>query len=423
MLPARRSRLPNVANVRMIAHAGLVLSRYLGVPASEKTHPGAREEVQRAAIAATGQAGHVYGAAFQRRASWLTAIDQQGRKELPSGTPRGPAVVEFTLRTPPHNRLVIGLGCESPLETGLTLHHAYGVPIIPGSALKGLAAHYCDKVFGEVDGTLRKFFKQIQKDAQGRSRITYGRHRTIFGATDDAGFITFHDAWLTPDSLTSGEGLVRDVTTPHHEDYYGQKRYSGGERQGQQIPPTDFDDPIPVQFLSVRGTFHFAMTCDDATDVGREWLAWTSDLLKAALRDCGIGGKTSSGYGRLVSAEAAPVQTPSNTTRMELASPPIPAFPKGGNVVEAELLAEKSKKGGRMAQIVGTLHKGSITNSAAVPEAMQPGDRLQLKVRSANAQQIQFDYLKPEELARLDQQTQKIVDQGSRRRDTHRRGR
>ena len=39
-------------------------------------------------------------------------------------------------------RMVVGLGGETVLETDLTLHHLYGFPYIPGSALKGLTRAY-----------------------------------------------------------------------------------------------------------------------------------------------------------------------------------------------------------------------------------------------------------------------------------------
>src|SRR5579875_2121812 len=39
-------------------------------------------------------------------------------------------------------RMVVGLGGESVLETNITLHHLYGLPIVPGSALKGLTRAY-----------------------------------------------------------------------------------------------------------------------------------------------------------------------------------------------------------------------------------------------------------------------------------------
>src|SRR5208282_6501432 len=45
------------------------------------------------------------------------------------------------------SRLVVGLGSENVLKMGLRLHHTYGTPIIPGSALKGLASHYCHGVW------------------------------------------------------------------------------------------------------------------------------------------------------------------------------------------------------------------------------------------------------------------------------------
>src|SRR6266702_2303534 len=48
-------------------------------------------------------------------------------------------------------RMVVGLGGETVLETDLTLHHLYGIPYIPGSALKGLTRAYAagEKVYIE----------------------------------------------------------------------------------------------------------------------------------------------------------------------------------------------------------------------------------------------------------------------------------
>ena len=39
-------------------------------------------------------------------------------------------------------RLVVGLGSTNPRETSMTLSHMYGIPYIPGSALKGAFRHY-----------------------------------------------------------------------------------------------------------------------------------------------------------------------------------------------------------------------------------------------------------------------------------------
>src|SRR5207248_3340620 len=102
-------------------------------------------------------------------------------------------------------RLVVGLGAESVLETGIRLHHTYGLPSIPGSALKGLASHYCARVWGQAEGN-RLF--QKEKDY----------HKLLFGATDDGGVILFHDAWILPDSVHDG-CLLLDVMTPHHTEW------------------------------------------------------------------------------------------------------------------------------------------------------------------------------------------------------------
>lgn len=37
-------------------------------------------------------------------------------------------------------RLIIGLGGMHPQETSMTLHHIYGIPYIPGSAVKGVTS-------------------------------------------------------------------------------------------------------------------------------------------------------------------------------------------------------------------------------------------------------------------------------------------
>src|SRR5205085_10984928 len=77
-------------------------------------------------------------------------------------------------------RMIVGLGSESVLETSITLHHTYGVPYIPGSALKGLAANYTRQRLGE----------HWQKGSPA--------YKVIFGDTDDAGYITFFDALYVP---------------------------------------------------------------------------------------------------------------------------------------------------------------------------------------------------------------------------------
>ncbi len=290
-----------------LSHPGLLAARYLHEQGDG--HPKARRllftqvtEAQRDEALAT-----LYRGAYER---W--------KRSLPKPCHASELQAD--------GRLIVGLGGESVLETGITLHHTYGVPIIPGSALKGLAAHYCDCVWGAADPEFKK-----------QSGTHY---RTLFGTTEDAGHIVFHDAWITPDSLKE-DGLVLDVMTPHHGDYYSgkkRKRPDGGE---DIVPPTDFDDPNPVTFLSVTGKFLVAVSCDVGGDEGEKAAETAMELLTEALREWGVGGKTSSGYGRLVAARQP--GAPPGGKQSEPESKPTPRHRPGEKITVTRV--EDPKKG------------------------------------------------------------------------------
>jgi CRISPR-associated protein Cmr6 len=129
-------------------------------------------------------------------------------------------------------RMVVGLGAESVLEVSIGLHRTYGVPYIPGSALKGLAAAAAHKKLEDPN------WRKVGEDGKiGAS------HKILFGDQESSGYVTFHDAlWVpTGDKLP----LDLDVMTVHHPDYY----------QGKECPPADWDNPNPVAFLSAHGTY------------------------------------------------------------------------------------------------------------------------------------------------------------------------
>jgi len=252
------------------AHAGLLLNRYLRVPVKNPDHPEELKKLFESACSAckSVSAKALYRAAFDR---WKSSLDADTR-----------SCVWLEMQT--HGRLVVGLGSETACETGLTLHRIYGVPWIPGTALKGMTAHFAHEIAGQTDPRL--LFK-------GEA------HRIIFGDQDAAGYIVFHDAWMTPESLP---GLYPDIMTTHHPDYYTKKNHPA---------PTDYDSPVPVGFLSVHGKFCFAVGTYDTGDNGKAWRQLSLDLLRFALIERGVGGKTSSGYGRFSAPEVAPTSTTS----------------------------------------------------------------------------------------------------------------
>jgi CRISPR type III-B/RAMP module RAMP protein Cmr6 len=192
-------------------------------------------------------------------------------------------------------RMVIGLGGESVLETDITLHHLYGIPFIPGSALKGLTRAY---VTGEIEGYKSD---KIDNDNEEVKRV--------FGSQKQAGTVLFFDAMPL-----NGEGrFVVDIMNPHYPEYYNSLKSS------KTTPPTNDQQPNPITFLTVTNTtFTFALALRNPNDPEhKDDLDKAKGWLQEALQKYGIGGKTSAGYGyfrkvddnNTASASPASVQT------------------------------------------------------------------------------------------------------------------
>lgn len=224
------------------------------------------------------------------------------------------------------SRMLVGHGNSSAIDVGLTVHHTWGIPVIPGSALKGLAAHYVDATYGPTDpGKLpweQQDDERARTDYQGVTwngrRIDRGPgaiYRALFGAPnareDDAmrehdfeagaaaGRVTFHDALYVPDSSADNKPLAADVLTVHQKRYYDNGlRWTrwNQHRRGQEpdVPlPNDYDDPNPVAFLTVRPKICLLLVLSGPS----EWTELAGQLLQDALETWGAGGKTSAGYG------------------------------------------------------------------------------------------------------------------------------
>ncbi|AWB44435.1 type III-B CRISPR module RAMP protein Cmr6 [Paenibacillus sp. CAA11] len=180
--------------------------------------------------------------------------------------------------------LAIGHGGVSVLETGLLLHPIYGVPFLPASALKGVASRYAHKSLGQTYPSLLR---------------TGHDYQVIFGTQASAGYVHFHDALITPESVKSA--LKQDVLTPHHKDYNGiiltEEADSG--RSKAYPAPRDDDSPEPFPFLTVSGRFMIILSFDGEQQEGAKWLQLTQNILLKALEQEGLGAKTNAGYGRL----------------------------------------------------------------------------------------------------------------------------
>jgi CRISPR-associated protein Cmr6 len=175
-------------------------------------------------------------------------------------------LIKAVLKTP----LAIGLGNTTPLENGFTLHHTYGTPMLPGTALKGL---------------LRRVARAHNLSADTQS--------ILFGSEESASHLTYWDAWLEPSK--DAQPFQQDVVTVHHQNYYTSK--GKGNETVKHVFPTDFDDPNPVSFLTVKKGTIFCIALTSTTPKADPWLWVAAQLAKHALEYTGIGGKTNAGYG------------------------------------------------------------------------------------------------------------------------------
>ena len=248
-MQSRRDTLKKVL-IQPTTHTGLWLDKYLKVQSAEGCEDAKLSHLKYVDRKPIPSAYQVF---FKR---WKQSLEKAGT---------------VTREAQAQGRLAIGLGGESVLETSITLHRTYGVPCIPGSALKGLAAHYARNHLEELPW--------------GKDSEAYG---TLFGDATKAGYVTFFDALYIPGSAEQDSPLALDVIAVHHPEYY---------RSGN-LPPADWDNPSVVPFLSATGSYLVAVHGPN------DWAEATFKILQLALAEEGIGAKTSSGYGRMIVEDA-----------------------------------------------------------------------------------------------------------------------
>jgi len=190
----------------------------------------------------------------------LNALQKRYEAMLKWYEQRGFAVKR--IQAQPVWRFVVGLGAAHVLETGITLHRIFGLPIIPGSALKGVARAYAQLVEGKPEDDPELI--------------------AIFGTTERAGSVVFLDA--IPLEVPN---FQLDIMNSHYPNYY---------RAPEKNPPADWESPNPVFFLTVTETpYRFAIA--SRSEQGNHLLDLAERWLKGALTELGIGAKTSADYG------------------------------------------------------------------------------------------------------------------------------
>ncbi|MDI6809665.1 MAG: type III-B CRISPR module RAMP protein Cmr6 [Candidatus Eisenbacteria bacterium] len=175
-------------------------------------------------------------------------------------------------------RLLFGVGYSHPLEIGFTFDWTTGLPIIPGSSLKGVARSF---------GKDKESRDQLGIDAETLKQILGPDPKE---PPHESGRIIFFPAYpcLRPDQAF----LELDVMTPHYKEYY----------DDPSNPPADWYNPVPLHFLTVPVGVKYCFRLADRHNLAEKetpdnLLGKAMSILKSALTEHGVGAKTAVDYG------------------------------------------------------------------------------------------------------------------------------
>lgn len=183
-------------------------------------------------------------------------------------------LISFTAKT---QKMVVGLGTESLRELGITLHHVYGIPYIPGQGIKGMFRNYI----------INEYYSS-EEEALGNELFIF-----IFGSNSQQGKVNFYDAF--PVNVKDIMGL--DIMTPHYNDYYQNVNHP---KDNDKISPNKFIIVKDAKFkfnISIEKTDGSFTVKNNDTDKPINLYNWLVNNLIYALKYQGVGGKTSIGYG------------------------------------------------------------------------------------------------------------------------------
>jgi len=204
-------------------------------------------------------------------------------------------------------RLAINLADSLVPNAGICLDRLFGLPYIPGSAVKGVCRHAALEELGAASGVDRaKRFREFAA-VFGSATNDFEPARRSGGKNKPAGCLfPFLDlakpfdqkgavAFLPAYPLNEARVVV-DLTTVHYPLYYG-----GNKRRNipaGQLSSLKEESPQPNPFPAVETGAQFAFCLVlNGIDVDPALLAAATRWLETALTVHGLGAKTAAGYG------------------------------------------------------------------------------------------------------------------------------
>lgn len=194
--------------------------------------------------------------------------------------------LSFTLKTT-YPGLIIGSGYNHPtreigsndvsdFQLGFYFDHTTGIPVIPGSTVKGVLKNVFPKKDEAIEVKLEKI-KYINSIVAKDNLIQENNWETLFNKED-----IFFDAYISG-IPSDGKIFAEDYTTPHKD---------------------IFKDPIPIRFLKIAPgvIFCFQFILNDSCFKNTQKITANEklNLFKQILLDFGIGAKRNVGYGDLI---------------------------------------------------------------------------------------------------------------------------
>lgn len=187
------------------------------------------------------------------------------RRQLPdrlSASGRPVKRFQATLKS----RLMVDMAGTVIENAGLCLDRHFGMPYIPGSALKGLALRGA-RVAGTPDAEIKRVFGEQDRSLDARKGL----------------------ACFLPAYPTHRAQLELDVMTGHHGGYYR------GDKQYAESPDTE--SPIPVKFPTVKAGTEFCFVVCGRSEADQALVEQAANWLITGITELGVGAKTAAGYG------------------------------------------------------------------------------------------------------------------------------
>ncbi|HOM99833.1 MAG TPA: type III-B CRISPR module RAMP protein Cmr6 [Acidobacteriota bacterium] len=278
--------------VQAVENPSLILQRYCAIWKEGRKEDKELEQTARASYLDAAVRRSQPALAFSSRKSWLQQLAADPQAEL--------VVARLGAR------LIVNQAASVLENAGLALDRNFGIPYIPGSAVKGVTRSWAVEAAKRGDVAWPEVFAvfgwgQADHDQQllRQAQIPAWVREESF-----AGLVAFLPAFPL-----QAAPLALDIVNCHHRDYYS----------GKLDQALDVELPVPNVFPSVEAGAEFFFVVRPASTVERcktvrEWLSIAEDFnpvktarswLVQALQDQGFGAKTAAGYGWFEVDEAA----------------------------------------------------------------------------------------------------------------------